>query len=514
MADNLLTVRGLTKTFPGTVALSDVNLNLAANSVTCIVGHNGSGKSTLVKVLAGIYKPDVGETTTLLGDAAEAGIHFIHQDLGLIDELTTIENLNLARGRGVRALASPRRARERREVEQLLAQFGVRLDVTAPVRALTAAQRTMVAIARAMSRWPNERQILVLDEPTATLHDKEAEVVLDATRRIAERGAAVLFISHRLDEVERIADQVVVLRDGRVIANRPRGEFSARTLVELIAGHEIESSTDRSVDRSLGASPSAPLLKIRGLDGTNLQAIDLDVRAGEIVGVSGVLGSGVEELLGTVFGAHARVAGRVSVDGVEIRPSTVDAIRAGLSYVPADRHRHAAFLAYPGRENLTLPSLTSLRQPWGSISGRRERAEAGRWFEHAAVHPRQPERLFAQFSGGNQQKIVLSRWMRTKPKVLLLEEPTQGVDVGAQSAIYDLVREAAAAGAAVLVASSDTTELVALCDRVVVVSDGILTAELSGLELTERALVRYTLAAAHTSIAADLGSDQAKETRA
>ena len=293
MADTLLTVRGLTKTFPGTIALSDVDLTLSAKSVTCAVGHNGSGKSTLVKVLAGIYKPDAGEITTSFGD--DAGIHFIHQDLGLIDELTTIENLNLARGTGLGALASPRRTRERREVEHLLAQFGVRLDVTAPLRTLTAAQRTMVAIARAMSRWPDERQILVLDEPTATLHDKEAEVVLDATRRIADRGAAVLFISHRLDEVERIADQVVVLRDGKVIADQPRGKFTAHTLVELIAGHEIEASTDRTVDRGLETAASTPLLEIRGLDGTNLRVIDLDVRAGEIVGVSGVLGSGVEE---------------------------------------------------------------------------------------------------------------------------------------------------------------------------------------------------------------------------
>lgn len=513
MADNLLAIRGLTKTFPGTVALCDFDLDLAAGTVTALVGHNGSGKSTAVKLLAGIYKPDAGEISTSLGEDPATALHFIHQDLGLIDGLTTIENLNLGRGRGWKALISPRRVRERREAEQLLARFGVHLDVTAPLRTLSAAQRTMVAIARAMSRWTDDRQILILDEPTATLHDKEADLVLDVTRRIADRGAAVLFISHRLDEVERLADQVLVLRDGHVIAKRPRGEFDAHALVELIAGHDLAASEPAVTDRET-AHAAGPLLEVRDLHGERLRGVDLGVRAGEIVGVSGVLGSGIEELLGAVFGAVPRTRGHVSVNGNQIRAhNTVEAIRAGLSYVPSDRHRHGGFLEFPGRENLTLPSLASLRRPWGSINGRRERAEAKLWFTHATVHPQQPERLFAQFSGGNQQKIVLSRWMRTVPKVLLLEEPTQGVDVGAQSAIYDLVREAAANGAAVLVASSDTTELVTLCDRVVVVSDGIVTVELTGTELTEPALVRHTLATHQT--ATDTGdATPAKETHA
>lgn len=496
MDDQLLTVRGLTKTFPGTLALSDVDLTLNAGDVTALVGHNGSGKSTLVKVLAGIHRPDIGEvTTTVDGDTSRA-LHFIHQDLGLIDNLTTVENLNLGRRRGWRALSSQRGSAERREAEQLLAGFGVSLDVRARLRDLSAAQRTMIAIARAMSRWTDDRQVLILDEPTATLHDREAEVVLDVTRRIAERGAAVLFVSHRLSEVERIADQVVVLRDGTVIATRERGQFDARSLVELIAGHHIEQEGSAApAPAPAAASAAPPRLEARGLRTQRLHGVDLTVRAGEIVGVSGVIGSGIEELLGVMFGGVRALGGQVSVDGQPVKPnSTVAAISAGMALVPGDRHRHAAFLGFPGRENLTLPKLGVLRRPWGSIHAGREHVEARHWFGHASVYPASPERLFAQFSGGNQQKIVLSRWMRTAPKVLLLEEPTQGVDVGAQSAIYDLVRETAATGAGVVVASSDTKELVTLCDRVVVLSDGSATVELTGADLTEPALIRHTLA--------------------
>jgi ribose transport system ATP-binding protein len=494
MDDQLLTIRGLTKTFPGTLALSDVDLTLNAGDVTALVGHNGSGKSTLVKVLAGIYRPDSGEVATTVDGATSGALHFIHQDLGLIDGLTTVENLNLGRRRGWRALSSPRGSAERREAEQLLAGFGVSLDVRARLRDLSAAQRTMIAIARAMSRWTDDRQILVLDEPTATLHDREAEVVLDVTRRIAERGAAVLFISHRLNEVERIADHVVVLRDGKVIATRERGQFDARSLVELIAGYDVEQE-GQPASAPAAASAAPPRLEARGLRTDRLHGVDLTVRAGEIVGVSGVIGSGIEELLGVMFGGVRAHRGQVSVDGEPVKPnSTVAAISAGMGLVPGDRHRHAAFLGFPGRENLTLPNLGVLRRPWGSINARNERVEARHWFRHASVHPASPERLFAQFSGGNQQKIVLSRWMRTAPKVLLLEEPTQGVDVGAQGAIYDLVRETAATGAAVVVASSDTKELVTLCDRVIVLSDGSFTVELTGADLTEPALIRHTLA--------------------
>ena len=489
--DALLRVQGLTKAFPGTLALDNFDLTLRSGTVTAIAGHNGSGKSTLVKVLAGVYKADAGTVTLASDEGASAHIHFIHQDLGLAENLTTVENLGLRLDDGWRGLLAPRASREIAEADRLLGGLGVTLDVTARLSSLTPAQRTMVAIARATANWEHARHVLVLDEPTACLQDREAEVVLDVARRIADAGAAVLFISHRLEEVARLADEVVVLRDGKLIAHRSRGNFDSNTLVEFIAG---ESITQDSTTRTRDAATTEERLSVTGLHSDALRGVDLRVRSGEIVGVSGVIGSGVDHLLPSIFGSARASGGEVHVDGRRVVPGSARAsIGAGVGFVPRDRHAHGAVMEMNGRENLMLSRFGDFRTWRGSIVTRSERAEAGRWFARSEVRPGTPERTFSQFSGGNQQKIVLSRWMRTSPGVLLLEEPTQGVDVGAQQAIYGLVRDAAATGTAVLVASSDTTELVALCDRVLVMSDGRVVAELAGEHLTESKLVHLTL---------------------
>ena len=493
-APALLEVRGLTKAFPGTLALDHVDLTLRAGTVTGLAGHNGSGKSTLVKILASVYKADEGHIShPAAADGSPARIHFIHQDLGLAENLTTIENLGLCLDGGWRrSLTSPRASRERADAERLLGKLGVTLDVSARLTDLSPAQRTMVAIARATAHWDTPTQVLVLDEPTAALQDREAEVVLDVTRRLADAGAAVLFISHRLEEVTRLADDVIVLRDGRVAAHASRGAFDAHALAELIAG---EALTQDSAPSSVQPVDRPDRLTVAGLTSATLNGVDLSVRAGEIVGISGVIGSGVETVLPSIFGSIAGVQGGVHVDGTPVpRASIRAAIAAGIGFVPRDRHAHGAVMTLSGQENLMLPRTGDYRTWRGSLDDARERGEARSWFRRAGVRPGRPERTFSQFSGGNQQKIVLSRWMRTAPDVLLLEEPTQGVDVGAQHAIYELVRGAAASGTAVLVASSDTAELVALCDRVVVMSGGRIVTELSGAALNESALVRQTLA--------------------
>lgn len=487
-----LAVRAVSKTFPGTKALDRVDLDLRPGRVTALVGHNGSGKSTLVKVLAGLYKPDEdGGTITGPDDRAwRDSIHFIHQDLGLVADLTTVENLDLSRSIGWNGLAPHRTRAEAAVAHRLIAEFGITFDVTTPVRNLSPAQRTIVAIARALARWPDNHQVLVLDEPTAALQDREADTLLDVISTIARGGAAVMFISHRLAEVKAVADDVVVLRDGRVVAHLDRGEFTASSLVELIAGTDGERSA-----LSHAETGAAPRLTVTGLSGDRLRGIDLEVRRGEVLGVSGVIGSGIEELLGTLFGSLPRTGGAVRLDGEPVAiDSPAQAIAHGIGFVPRDRHRHGAVLAFSATENLTLPRLSMFRRRSGSIHRGRERAEAHGWFTEAQVHPHAPERIFAQFSGGNQQKIVLAKWMRNLPSVLLLEEPTQGVDVGAQASIYAMVHHAAASGAGVLVASSDTKELVGLCHRVIVLADGVVTAELTGDTLTESNLVRHTLA--------------------
>ena len=493
----LLRVTGMSKTFPGLKALDEVSLEVYPGEVVAVLGHNGSGKSTLVKILAGVYQPDPGAVVEVrdaggelvAGPAAREELHFIHQDLGLADILTTVENLGLgqlARGRG---FAPVRDAAERRRARQLIARFGASFDVTVPVGKLSPAQRAIVAIARALDGWARPDNVLVLDEPTTALHGEGVQVLFGAIRRIASAGAGVVFISHRLDEVLELADRVVVLRDGRVVAEEATSRLDHDTVVTLIAGREVADTTTASRNET-----GAPVLTVTGISGGELSDFSLTLRAGEIVGIGGILGSGREQLGPMLFGAQHRSGGRVEVGGEELVPGdTVAAIESGMAYVPADRRRGGAVLEMSVRENLTLPLLRPLRRGLGRLDGRAERAEARSWMAAIGLRPPNPEQRLKLLSGGNQQKVVLAKWLRVRPRVFLLDEPTQGVDVGAKAAIYELILAARRDGAGVLLCSSDTKELVSLCDRVLVLREGRVASEIPRASLTEERLVRDEL---------------------
>jgi ribose transport system ATP-binding protein len=487
----LLQVRRLSKSFPGLKALDDVSLEVSSGEIVALVGQNGSGKSTLVKVLAGVHQPDPGSRVELADvTGGAASLHFIHQDLGLVGTLSTIENLDLDGELGRRALLpSPVRA-EKRRAEELIADFGGSFDVRAPIDDLTAAERTLVAIARALDGWEHDNNVLVLDEPTASLHGEEVDKLFVAVRRVAERGAGVIFISHRLDEVIELADRVTCLRDGKLIADVPRGGYDHDDLVELIAGEALAAAEEVAQPRTMGE----PVMRARSIGGSTICSLDLDLQAGEILGISGVLGSGREEVAGVIFGATPGEADSLEVGGTDVgRLDPRRAIAAGVAYVPGDRHRQGAVMTMSARENMTLPRLRSLRRFLGRLDQREEKREVGRWIERVAVRPAEPERALQLFSGGNQQKVVLAKWLRNEPKVLLLDEPTQGVDVGAKAGIYELIASSAAAGAGVLVCSSDAKELALICDRVLVMRDGRAVAEMRRSDLSEAALVRAAL---------------------
>ncbi|MHA6758088.1 sugar ABC transporter ATP-binding protein [Streptacidiphilus sp. PAMC 29251] len=493
----LLRIEGMSKTFPGLKALDGVSLEVRAGEVVAVLGHNGSGKSTLVKILAGVHQADPGsvievrdaEGALVAGSAAREGLHFIHQDLGLADILTTVENLGLGASARGRAFAPVHGAAERRRAQQLIARFGADLDVTVPVGKLSPAQRTIVAIARALDGWTRPDNVLLLDEPTAALHGDEVTVLFEAIRRVASSGAGVVFISHRLDEVLELADRVVVLRDGRVVAEQATSELDHDAMVTLIAGRDIAGT---AVTGRNGAGER--VLTVTGISGAEISDFSLSLRAGEIVGVGGILGSGREQLAPMLFGAQHRSGGRVEVDGRELVPDDVPAaIESGLAYVPADRHRHGVVGQLSVRENLTLPLLRPLRRSFGRLDRRAEREEARSWMQTVGLRPPNPEQPLQLFSGGNQQKVVLAKWLRVRPRVLLLDEPTQGVDVGAKAAVYELVLAAAQEGTGVLVCSSDTKELVSLCDRVLVLKDGRVVSEIPREALTEERLVRDEL---------------------
>jgi len=506
----LLRVRGLSKSFPGLKALDDVNLEVGAGEIVAIVGHNGSGKSTLVKILAGVYQADPGATVEIrdadghvLADAdGRDELHFIHQDLGLVDMLTTVENLGLGRLEGASGLLPLRSALESRRARQMIGRFGARFDVSVAVGALSPAERAIVAIARALDGWTRSDNVLVLDEPTTAFHGEEVEILFEAVRRVAQAGAGVVFISHRLDEVLGLADRVVALRDGRVVADEPAEQLDHDGMTELIAGRAV-AQLEVSRDTSTGE----PVLEARAVRGGKIDGLDLTVRPGEIVGVSGILGSGREQLAGLLFGARHRAGGRVEVAGRELPPGDMaTAIEAGMAFVPADRHRSGAIMDMNVRENLTLARMRPLRRRLGRLDGRAERDEARRWTQTVALRPPDPERSFKLLSGGNQQKVVLAKWLRTEPRVLLLDEPTQGVDVGAKAAIYELLLAAAKAGTGVVICSSDTKELVLLCDRVLVLDSGRLVTEVPRESLSEVRLVRAELS--HQTSRREAGATQ------
>lgn len=485
MTTSLIDVHEVTKTFGGTRALDKVSMVVGRGEIVALLGHNGSGKSTLVKILDGVQPPDEGTV-----DKRETTVHVIHQSLGLIDSLTALENLDIGR-RGTGGLLAPFSVgRERSRIMQSLARFGVKINPELPVGKLTPAQRTIVAIIRALDGWAEGDHLLVLDEPTATLHDDEIAVLLDSVRAIAAEGVGVIYISHRLSEVIDLADRAVILRNGRVAAEYHRGEYSQGDLLSVIAGNP---SAGEGSQRTHTAGEV--VLRVRGLSGSEVRGVDFDLHAGEVVGVAGLIGSGMEQLNGLIFGAATPSRGIIEIGGVTIplgKPHS--SIASGMGYLPPDRLSRAGISEHTARENLTLPHLRPLQGWHGAISTAEEIDEAERWMERVNALPlRSSGQRLRAFSGGNQQKILLAKWLRLRPSVLLLDEPTQGVDVGAQSEIHSLLRTAADEGAAFVVASSDTHELAGLCDRLLVIESGRIQQELSGRQLDESAIIHAIL---------------------
>lgn len=481
----ILDVGRLSKTFPGQVALADAHLRVERGQVHALVGQNGSGKSTLIKCLAGYERADHGASVRFCGRTVDlwhrsselnARLRVVHQDLGLVPTLSAVENLGLGRGylTGIGG-----RIRWRAEVEraqELLLRFGVAPDVRAPVATLTNAERAALAIVRALQDWDEgDAGLLVLDEPTTRLSRFEVDSLFGEVRAVAARGNGVLFVSHLLDEVLGLADVVTVLRDGQVVASAvPVGDLDQDRLVSLIVGRSLEQLEPRPPTRR-----GQPALELMGVVGPTLRGVSLRVRAGEIVGVAGLVGSGRDEICPVVYGALPRPAGRVLVEKRKVFADPRESIQAGMALVPSDRATQGLIASDRLMHHLTLPRLGPLQRA-GMLRHRAEREEASVWVERLNVVPPRLWRRMGKFSGGNQQKAVLARWLRTEPKILLLDDPTQGVDVGSKAEIYRQVGASADQGVAVLVASSDVEELVHLCDRVVVMRAGQIACELEG----------------------------------
>jgi ribose transport system ATP-binding protein len=504
----VLDLRDVSKTFPGTKALDVVSLQVRAGEIHALVGQNGSGKSTLIKILAGFHHPNHGASATVngepfrLGDAAAAhaaGLRFVHQDLGLIDSLDCVDNLALGAGYATGLGGRIRWRRQRSAAREALRRVGHGdVKVTTPVSHLSAFEKTALAIVRAIRDWESDDaaarvSLLVLDEPTATMPRPEVDKLFTLIHRVAAAGKSVLLVSHHLDEVFAIANRVTVLRDGRSEGTHTISDLTRGDLIRLMTGGIIEEVTRTTHQRD-----GELLMSVRGLGGRVLHDLDLDVHSGEVLGIAGLNGSGRDEVCELIFGARPRV-GTVAVRGTELPPSRPDlAISRGLALVPADRHGAGLVLNESVRENLTLVDLKPFWRRWW-LSGSRERGAAREWIDKLSIRTSSMDAVVESLSGGNQQKVVMGKWLRTDPAILLLDEPTQGVDVGAQAELHKMMRAVAdTSGSAVVLCSSDERELSRVCDRVIILCDGTVTAELTGDQLASQRIAQQSLGVAAT----------------
>jgi ribose transport system ATP-binding protein len=493
----VLQIKGMSKAFPGTLALDNVDFDVVEGEVHALVGQNGSGKSTLIKVLAGFHTAESGAVVEVdgepikLGDGAashDAGFRFVHQDLALVQDLSVLENLAFGRGfqRGVagRILWKD----EQKSAQALVESLGYDFDVREPVATLAAAEKTGVAIARALQDAEGAR-VLVLDEPTATLPTSEVQVLFAAIRRVQQRGLGVIYVSHRLDEVFEIAQRVTVLRDGRRVGTWETNAIDENQLIEFMTG-----GVPLKARKATSAAHGAPRLEVHDVGGEALKRLSFSVRAGEVLGIAGLTGSGRDELLPVLFGA-AQGRGRVAVDGTDVPISDPRAAKAaGLALVPADRHRQGGILLMSLEENVTLTDL-GRHTSRGRLRRSKERAEVEEWLTTLDVRPPFPEAALDSLSGGNQQKIVLGKWLSRGCDVLLLDEPTRGIDVGAKVEIYRLLRKLTEQGLAILLISSDMLEVLGLSDRVAVMRRGRLVRTLDNADVSEEEVIRLALGA-------------------
>jgi ribose transport system ATP-binding protein len=491
MATPRLRLTGIRKRFGGVRALDDVSLSVGAGEVVALIGENGAGKSTLMKILGGVHQPDAGRIEVdgaavaihKVSDAIGLGIGFIHQELSVLDNLDVAANIFLGheplRGGPLRLLD---RARMHADAERYLARLGLQVSTHARVRTLSIGQQQMVEIARALAL---EARILLMDEPTSSLTATETEALMRCVDDLRAKGVSVIYISHRLTEIGRIADRVVALRDGRNSGELRRDEITHDRMVKLMVGRDLPSAAARNIN--LGGN----VVEVRGLRSPAHpeSAVSFAVRAGEIVGFAGLVGAGRTELARVLYGIDRPRGGEILVGGepVDIR-SPADAIRLGIYLVPEHRRQSGCITSMSLRENVTLPVVGRLARG-GLIDLSAERRRAAQLREAFSIKCADIEQPLTSLSGGNQQKVVLARWLSLEPRLLIFDEPTRGVDVGAKREIYELMRTLAERGVACMLISSDTEEVLAQSDRIIVMREGCVTGELPRTEFSEEAMM-------------------------
>ncbi|MEU8662276.1 sugar ABC transporter ATP-binding protein [Actinoplanes philippinensis] len=504
----LLEVAGVSKSFPGVRALDDVSFTLRPGEVHALVGENGAGKSTLIKVLTGVYRPDSGELRyrgepvpfAAPMDAQRAGISTIYQEVNLVPLMSVAQNLFLGREPRNR-LGLVDRGRMEREARDVLADYGVTTDVRRRLGALPLGAQQMVALARAVMI---DAQVVIMDEPTSSLEPREVQTLFGVIRRLHARGIGIVYVSHRMDELYEICDAVTILRDGRLVHTGRLAGLERLELVSMMLGREMSPARRQGFTAFAGDhdtdDTAPPVLEVSGLTSRNrLHDVSFDVRPGEVVGLGGLLGAGRSETIKAIGGAYPIDGGTIRVDGEDLgRPSTVRAVAAGIAVQPEDRKAEGIVAGLSVRDNIALAVLPRMSR-LGVVSDARIDAIVQRYMTRLRIKASSPDQLVGDLSGGNQQKVLLARLLATDPKILLLDEPTRGIDVGAKAEVQSLIDELAGEGLGVVLVSSDAEELVEGADRVVVLRDGAVVGHLTGDRVTTEDLMAGIAAAAAPS---------------
>ncbi|KLT18116.1 ABC transporter [Neobacillus vireti] len=486
----------ISKTFPGVKALDDVRFEVKKGEVHALIGENGAGKSTLIKILAGMYEPDQGATFLFEGkdaqinkpiDATLKGISIIYQDLSLFSNLSVAENIYIGRDSGKKPWKKVNWNEMENVAKKALQELEFEIDVQTPVEKLSIAQQQLIEIARALAF---DSKLIVMDEPTSSLSAGEVEKLYRVINKLKQRGISIIFVSHKLKELFAVSDRFTVLRDGKYVGTYDAKELDEDQLITLMVGRKVlyEKNTEKGL-------AGQTLLELKGLTKAgNFKDISFELKAGEIVGITGLVGSGRTELAQAIFGVNKPDSGEMTLNGESIQiKSSEHAVKKGIAYIPESRKTQGLILRQSLTNNISLPILKELRNGFGLIKRKKEVDLAKHYIDTLDVRPAHPHRAAGDLSGGNQQKVVIGKWLSTKPQILIIDEPTNGIDIGAKTEIHKLLRKLAAEGLGIIVISSELPEVLAVSDRILVMRHGKIAGELDIAEATQENIMNYAL---------------------
>ncbi|MBU3101526.1 MULTISPECIES: sugar ABC transporter ATP-binding protein [Clostridium] len=490
-----LEMKGISKCFPGVKALDNINLSLYKGEVLALLGENGAGKSTLIKILGGVYQKDDGKVVIQgsevdiknVKEAEKLGISIIHQELSVLPNLTVAENLFLGNEKINKVTKKLDKKLMNTMCKDYLKQIGSNVDPEEYVKNISIGEMQMLEIVKAISKNSN---IIVMDEPTSALTDTETEKLFKVVEMLKSRDIAIIYISHRLDEIFAICDRINILRDGKYVGEVKVNDVSKDDLITMMVGRKMEEQYPYKKPTNV-----TPILKLKDvcLEGL-LKSINLEVRAGEILGMSGLMGSGRSEVAKVIFGEYKKTSGSIEMNGKQVNINCPkDAINNGIAYLSEDRKKEGLILPLSVKQNMTLASLDKFEKKIFRISKADEKNVVDEYIKKLAIKTPTQDQLIKNLSGGNQQKVIIAKWLIQSPKVLIIDEPTRGIDVGAKKEIYDVLNQLKAEGKAVIMISSDMSEVLGISDRIVVMHEGEITGELSREEATQESIMKLAI---------------------